>query len=181
MAKKGDTTKGKPPVVDHNKFGKRFTNGHKTFTSAEAAFMGEIYSKNDAVRVAFLDTYHLLKKPRNPTTGELTSREDAEYLVPLSTVAEKAAVKTKPAAEELGATESKIQGMSMFNKLMREMERCESLRQRREKLNAEVDMVAAIMQHKQVCASAGWTGPIHRKGELMTKTPEQLAQSSRPY
>ena len=143
--------------------------------------MVEIMSKDEQKRVHFNDTYHLLKKPRNPTTGELTSREDAEYLVPLSSIAEKTSAPASTAQEAICATETKLRGLTMFNKLIREMARCESLRQRREHIHAETAMVESIMQHKQVCASAGFTGPIHKKGEIVTKTAAQLAQGTRPF
>ena len=178
--------------VKHNQFGKKFTNGHKCFTAAESTFMQEIYSKNERSRVKFMDSYHLLKKPRNPTMGELTSREDAEYLVPLTSVAAQAGAEKASAAaaassagarvksqEELDSAQEKLRGTTMFSKLLADVARCESLRLRRERINQETAMVETILQHKQVCANAGFLGPPHQS--VMNKTVEALALPTRPF
>jgi len=171
--------------VKHNEYGRRFTNGHKCFNAAESEFMCQIYSKNEAQRVKFMDTYHLLKKPRNPTMGELTSREDAEYLVPLTSIAEQAAAgNTVPAQrtkskEELESAQEKLRGTTMFLKLLSDVARCESLRQRREQIDEESRAVETILTHKQVVANAGFLGPTHQV--LKNKTAQELSRSSRPF
>lgn len=149
--------------------------------------MQEIYSKNERSRVAFLDTHHLLKRPRNPTTGELTSREDAEYLVPLSSIAghaaelkQQEAARTLP-APEMSATEERLRGTTMFSKLLADVARCESLRQRRDRIDQETALVATILKHKQVCANAGLLGRQSAHKSLMNKTVEELTVPPRPY
>jgi len=42
----------------------------------------ELSKMEERSRTNFENNCHLLKKPRNPCNGELTSREDAEYLIP---------------------------------------------------------------------------------------------------
>lgn len=176
---------GKKLPVKHNQYGKRFNNGHKCFTSAESTFMQEIYAKNEKTRVHFNDTYHLLKKPRDPTMGELTSREDAEYLVPLSSIAEQT-VKPLPtprvkSQQELESATEKLRGTTMFSKLLADVARCESLRQRREVIDRESAMVESLLLHKQICVNAGFVGPAHLKGSVVAKTAQELAVSSRPF
>jgi hypothetical protein len=57
---------------------KRFTNGHKTFTTAQADAQKEIMDKTAFQQEVAAATLSYRRKPRNPVLGELTSREDAE-------------------------------------------------------------------------------------------------------
>jgi len=57
----------------------------KTFTSRESDFLREQFIKETKKREDFSMKIATWKKPRNPTTGELTSREDADYLMPINT------------------------------------------------------------------------------------------------
>ena len=174
--------KGNKKVNMWGEYGKRFNNGHQCFTSAQSTFMQEIYSKNERSRVHFKDTYHLLKKPRDPTMGELTSRENAEYLVPLTSIAAQTVVQPQgrtKSAEELNSAQEKLRGMTMFSKLLADVARCESLRQRRERMNQESVLVETILEHKRVCANAGLLGPTHMN--VANKTAQELSVPNRPF
>jgi hypothetical protein len=58
---------------------KRFTNGHKCFTSAEAGRMVEQQSREAKTAIVFEKNRDTLTRPRNPMTGEETPRSGAEY------------------------------------------------------------------------------------------------------
>lgn len=61
-----------------------FTNGHKCFTGPEAKFMKETMDKEADMKAVFNAKLLSYKKPRDPTCGELTSRENADYIIPIS-------------------------------------------------------------------------------------------------
>jgi hypothetical protein len=63
--------KEKPPVD----FTKQWTNGHKTFTSAQCRALNEMIHTEDAIRGRFEKIRSDIKKPRNPLTGEPTPRD----------------------------------------------------------------------------------------------------------
>jgi hypothetical protein len=58
---------------------KRFTNGHKCFTSAEAAGMNEQQHRERVTMAEFERNWLNLHRPRNPLTGEETPREGHLY------------------------------------------------------------------------------------------------------
>ena len=58
---------------------KRFTNGHKCFTSAEAAAMNEQQKRERKTELAFEAAKDNLFRPRNPMTGEQTPRKGEQY------------------------------------------------------------------------------------------------------
>jgi hypothetical protein len=61
---------------------KRFTNGHKTFTSAEMESMHELLHHEDTRRNNFEKNKHSWRMPRNPLTGEETPREnEGEFII----------------------------------------------------------------------------------------------------
>jgi len=58
---------------------KRFTNGHKCFTSAEAKAMNEQQHRERVTELMFEQKKDNLVRPRNPMTGEQTPRTGANY------------------------------------------------------------------------------------------------------
>jgi hypothetical protein len=58
---------------------KRFTNGHKCFTSAEARAMNEQQHRERKTEIQFELNKGNLMRPRNPMTGEMTPRTGAVY------------------------------------------------------------------------------------------------------
>ena len=58
---------------------KRFTNGHKVFTSMEAKRMNEQQSRERATQLAFEANFSKLHRPRNPLSGEETPRTGEYY------------------------------------------------------------------------------------------------------
>ena len=108
----------KKQAVKHNTYGKRFTNGHKQFTSAECAGMIEQQARENITAAIFQREKMILVKPRNPINGELTSRENAEYLVPLSVMADQKTVQLPArvkSQEELNSAHEKLRGTTMFS------------------------------------------------------------------
>lgn len=80
--------KVKAPVVDDN--GKkalsgtrpgefdphrRWTNGHKSFTSSESRALNELLEKEKYTQERFQELKTVIKKPRNPLNGEATPRD----------------------------------------------------------------------------------------------------------
>ena len=61
---------------NNNKEQKRFTNGHKTFTSTEAKAMLETQSRENKTKANFERNMLNLTRSRNPLVGEATPREE---------------------------------------------------------------------------------------------------------
>jgi len=157
MPPKASTHTVSPPKRTTHR--KRFTNGHKCFTSAQAEFMCEIMNKTERQRVDFNNTCHLLKAPRNPCTGELTSRENAPYLVQMdNTEVIKQMTRPVPQTIELVPGETQMRGTSEFQKLISQIDLNESLRARRDRITQDLEACKKILTHKAVCSYAGFTG-----------------------
>jgi len=141
---------------------KRFTNGHKCFTAMQSQFMVEIMAKDESQRLHFEDNKYLLKAPRDPVNGEVTARDDAEYLVQYDGSIEepgKGKSTSDPASTVASVVnDSKLRGTKQMLRVVEEMARCESLRHRKGLLMKELDMVNEVLQHKSVCAQGGFTG-----------------------
>ena len=65
--------------VNEVKIVKRFTNGHKCFTSSEAKRMVEQQSRERVTSDIFNQRVMELSRPRNPLNGEETPREGNVY------------------------------------------------------------------------------------------------------
>ena len=142
------------------KKGKRnFTNGHKCFTSAEANFLTEILDRESGSRVVFHAKLPTLKKARDPTIGELTSRENAEYVMPFTDAYKRtlesrinsANTATQPVSA--GSTEKPLMvtenGKNKFNNLIIDIAQIESLKQKKNDINDELAQLQKILDHKK--------------------------------
>jgi hypothetical protein len=58
---------------------KRFTNGHKTFNTAEARAMNEQQARERVTAAVFEKTYMDMHRKRNPLAGEQTPRSGENY------------------------------------------------------------------------------------------------------
>ena len=58
---------------------KRFTNGHKVFTAAEAKRMNEQQHRERVTQLEFEANFHNLHRARNPLSGEETPRSGEYY------------------------------------------------------------------------------------------------------
>lgn len=74
MPHNDDVKIGTKVVVGKKRVQKRFTNGHKTFTAAEAKALNELLARENHTRDHFIDTQDTILLPRNPVLGELTPR-----------------------------------------------------------------------------------------------------------
>jgi hypothetical protein len=54
---------------------KKWTNGHKSFTSAESRALNELLNKERTTQERFVLLKDVMKKPRNPLNGEPTPRD----------------------------------------------------------------------------------------------------------
>ena len=143
---------------------KRFTNGHKCFTAMQSKFMIEIMAKDEEKRLAFEDNKYILKRDRDPVAGEMTSRENAPYLVVFDAQKFANSAKNAPHEEKTSSAistiveNSRMAGTTQMMSVVREVERCERLKTRRELLEAESRMIEEVLAHKRVCAAGGFTG-----------------------
>ena len=72
----------KPKTKSSDKPMKRFTNGHKTFTSDEAGALIECMAREVKSRVGFRDKRFFLERERNTILAEYTDRGDYKaYLI----------------------------------------------------------------------------------------------------
>ncbi len=58
---------------------KRFTNGHKCFTTLEARAMNEQQKRERETQHLFANTYKEMYRPRDPMAGERTPRDGSRY------------------------------------------------------------------------------------------------------
>jgi hypothetical protein len=150
--------KGRDPLT------KRFTNGHKCFTAMQSKFMVEIMAKDEEKRLSFEDNKYILKADRNPVAGELTARDNAPYLVVFDSSKFANTGKNAPKDESSASAistivdSSRLKGSTQMLSVVREVERCERLKARRELLEEEAKMVEQVLAHKRVCAQVGFTG-----------------------
>lgn len=54
---------------------RRWTNGHKSFTSAESRALNELLNRERFTQERFHELKHVMTKPRNPLDGEPTPRD----------------------------------------------------------------------------------------------------------
>lgn len=54
---------------------RKWTNGHKCFTSAESRAMNELLNREKSTQERFVSLKEVMKKPRNPLNGEPTPRD----------------------------------------------------------------------------------------------------------
>jgi hypothetical protein len=143
---------------------KRFTNGHKCFTSMQSKFMVEIMAKDEQKRLFFEDNKYVLKADRDPVNCELTARDNAPYLVKFDSSVAANTGKNAPHEEttfsqiETIVDQSRLKGSTQMLKVKAEVERCMSLRARRDLLSAEGRMCDQVLEHKKVCVMGGFTG-----------------------
>lgn len=143
---------------------KRFTNGHKCFTAMQSKFMIEIMAKDQQKQLHFEDNKYVLKADRNPVNCELTARDDAPYLVKFdSSLAANTGLNAPKEESTMSVIAtivdtSRLKGTTQMLKVKAEVERCQSLRARRDLLAAEYEMCDQVLQHKKVCAMGGFTG-----------------------
>ena len=151
--------------VPKKKVKRNFTNGHKCFTSAEANFLTEILDKESGSRVVFNAKLPTLKKARDPTIGELTSRENAEYVMPFTDAYKRtlesrinsANTMTQPFSAgttgSAGTTEKPLMvtenGKNKFNNLIVDIAQIESLKQKKNDINDELAQLQKILDHKK--------------------------------
>lgn len=172
---------GKPPEKKKGRdpLTKRFTNGHKCFTSMQSQFMVEIMAKDEGQRLYFEDNKYVLKKPRDPVQCELTARDEAPFLVKYELPAEEEERGGPANTKKLvsGIVEgSAMQGTKQMLKVMSEVARCESLKERKQRIQDELQMVNDVLQHKKVCSYGGFTGTGAPEG-----TQQIMATRKRPF
>lgn len=78
VAKKYKVKIGTKADAGDSKEVKRFTNGHKSFTSAEARAMVEQQTREVVTAKVFEDFKSTILRPRNPLCGEQTPRDGGE-------------------------------------------------------------------------------------------------------
>ena len=176
---------GKPPEKKKGRdpLTKRFTNGHKCFTAMQSQFMVEIMAKDESQRLYFEDNKYVLQKPRDPVQCELTARDNAPFLVKYEMpVTQEEVPATGGAAEMKEMVQGIVQGTAMEGtkqmlKVVSEVARCESLKERKQRIQDELQMVTDVLEHKKVCSYGGFTGAGAPKGAHKT----MATLSKRPF
>lgn len=84
---------------------KRFTNGHKQFTAAEAMELGQVLAVETRIAANFEKSKHTMTRARNPLTGEQTPRGDEKGIpiLPAVVPAERPAVVKQSLTLKIGA------------------------------------------------------------------------------
>lgn len=133
---------------------KRFNNGHKTLGAPESKFLTEIYDKTALQKDHFHATSYLLRKPRNPCLGELTSREDAEFLLPISsTISQALETENFKEADLKSRTVVSEDTSTATIRFLTDIGKVDALKQRRQVVNAELEQMRKTIKHQQLCMS----------------------------
>jgi len=141
-------TKTDADAVDVHKI---FSNGHKCFTSAQAAAMNEQQSRERKTAEAFEMNKDALHRPRNPMTGEMTPREGNVYkevhvekypLIPANRPEARPSKERKQATLKPGVPEPKGGSLAELELAAHEehkqMHRIDSIRQLQDNASAEL-------------------------------------------
>jgi len=113
-------------------------------------------------RENFLNNAHLIRKPRNPCLGELTDREDAEFLLPISSTISKALQDEKTRLLDLKSKTAVSEDKSTATiRFLADVGKVETLKQRREVVNAELEQIKKTIKHQQLCMSLMGGGSTH--------------------
>lgn len=169
---------------------KRFNNGHKCLTAAESEALIECQNRVDRARDNFYTNVHLMKRNRNCTAGEATSREDAPPLIPHDRLPYRPG---EEPFEMLGGTLSAKTYNNPAVSLGRDRDvttdqaRVQSLRKQSSKIDSELNMMREILRHKQFVLQLSHNGKRLTEQRLhpaMQQTIEKSTiqeQNSIPY
>ena len=154
--------KGPPPLT------KRFNNGHKCFTAAESMAMIECENRVDRSRDNFYTNVATMKKSRNCTTGEKTSRVDAPPLIPIERLPyrpgeEPFDILTGTLSAKTYNHPGTMPGQNRGNQT--DQLRVSTLRSRSDEMGAEIARVREAIRHKQFVLNLS-----HNGSRLPTKT-----------
>lgn len=152
---KGPGNKKKDPD-----FTKQYSSGHIPLAAAKSDFLREIYTNEKKTREVFANTSHLLKKSRNPCVGDLTSREDADYLLPFSSTFQNTLEEAK--FEDMLA-KKKESPNKVQAKFIADIDKVDALRRRKEVIENEMKQLEKLMTYKKLALAIG-------SGELAVKT-----------
>jgi hypothetical protein len=143
--------------------------------------MIEIMAKDEDKRLAFDENKYVLKADRNPVAGEMTARDNAPYLVAFDTAKmaddefNKRPVEKSSNVINKICDESRMKGSTATLQVVREVERCQTLRERRDLIESEMNMMNEILEHKRVCTMGGFTGTgqtqLQFGGKKITRRP----------
>jgi len=141
---------------------KVFSNGHKCFTSAQAAAMNEQQSRERKTADAFEMNQGNLYRPRNPMTGEMTPRDGSMYkevrvekypLIPSNRPEVKSPKQLKQTTLKPGVSEPKEGPLGELERAAHEeqkqMHRIDSIRQLQDNVSGEL-----LYLQKRLAASA---------------------------
>lgn len=124
------------------------------FNAAQSEFYKQIYTKEENKKVDFFATLPTRKKPRDPINGELTSRENAEYLMPMfSSTSEAERAHTMSLTLEREAREAARQ--ANFTQFATDVSRVEALRRRKEVVAQELQIMNKLLEQKRACMNLG--------------------------
>jgi len=124
------------------------------FEAAQSEFYKQVYTKEENEKVEFFATLPTRKKPRDPVNGELTSRENADYLMPTFTQekeSDRALQETLRVEREARETLKKDKSDQFGTDLCR----VEALRRRKEVVAFELAQMNKLLEQKRACMILG--------------------------
>lgn len=114
--------------------------------------------KESDARDKFEESGHLLRKPRNPCCGELTHREDAELLIPLTrtaaqnrTIAIRAKMTLPPRSTSTSSSRPSDDRAGKARAILSNTGEIHSLQRRKSKVDEELEAMKKLAAYKAWC------------------------------
>jgi hypothetical protein len=111
-----------------------------------------------------------LKKARNPCVGDLTSRENADYLLPFSSTFQSSLEEAKFEEQLKKSKESNALKSSPAN-FLTDVGKCDALRRRREIIEEEMQQIDKLMAYKKLALAIS-------SGEMAVRTLHPALQQT---
>ena len=128
---------------------KRFTNGHKTFTSSEMEAMHELLHHEVTRRDNFERNKYQWRMPRNPLTGEATPREgEGEYIIqPHNRGFQTIRLKESPRVSDPPGYAEK-QNLNMITRSMH-AQRTKSLAEKKNSMDLQLEVLRKLIDKRE--------------------------------
>jgi len=172
--------KGPPPLT------KRFNNGHKCLTAAESEAVIECQNRVDRARDNFYTNVATMKKSRNCTMGEKTSRVDAPPLISHDRLP------YRPGEEPYNLLGGTLSAKTYNNPSVQpgvhrsvssDVLRTTTLRKRSDEIESELAMMREVLRHKTLVLNMSHNGSMLPKKTLHPAMEQKIAEKnlSIPY
>lgn len=114
----------------------------------------EVEAKEQHCREKFDATGHLMKKSRNPTTGELTPRDEADFMIPMKKTIKQQLEDQAFSDYERTRLMTIQQEKNFFDPVAkivkpRDLQGISSLKERRGNINTELEQMKRVLEYKK--------------------------------